>query len=185
MVQQSWINSQYYKLSKNVWLYLKGRNVSRGMCKATIEWWIRVQGKEHSCWIYRKGIPTEKQFSSVQWLSSVHLFATPWTTARQASLSITNFQSLLKLMSIESVMPSSHLILCRPLLLPPSIFPSIRVFSNESVIRIRWPKYWSFSFNISPSNEHSGLTSFRMHWLDFLAVQGTLKSLFQHHSSKA
>ena len=126
MVQQSWINSQYYKLSKNVWLYLKGRNVSRGMCKATIEWWIRVQGKEHSCWIYRKGIPTEKQFSSVQWLSSVHLFATPWTTARQASLSITNFQSLLKLMSIESVMPSSHLILCRPLFLLPPTPPSIR-----------------------------------------------------------
>ena len=109
---------------------------------------------------------------------------TPWTAARQSSLSITNSQSLLKLMSIEPVMPSNHLILCCPLLLPPSIFPSIRVFSNESVLRIRWPKYWSFSFNVSPSNEHPGLISFRMDWLDLLAVQETLKSLFQHHSSK-
>ena len=123
--------------------------------------------------------------SSVQWLSRVRLFATQWTTARQASLSITNSQSLLKLMFIESVMPSNHLILCRPLLLPTSIFPSIRVFSNESVLHSRWPKYWSFSFNISPSNEHSGLISFRMDWLDLLAVQGTLKSLLQHLSSKA
>ena len=120
---------------------------------------------------------------SVQSLSCVRLFATPWTAACQATLSITNSQSLLKLMSIESVMPSNHLILCRPLL-PPSIFPSIRVFSNESVLHIRWPKYWSFSFNISPFNGYSGLISFRMDWLDFLAVQGTLKSLFQHHSSK-
>ena len=116
---------------------------------------------------------------------------TPWThqggvfAARQASLSFTVSQSLLKLMSVESVMPSSHLILCRPLLLLPLIFPSIRVFSNESTLRMRWPKYWSFSFNISPSNEHPGLISFRMDWLDLLAVQGTLKSLFQHHSSKA
>ena len=110
--------------------------------------------------------------------------ATPWTAAFQASLSITSSQTLLKLMSIESVMPSNHLILCRPLLLPPSIVPSIRVFSNESV-HIRWPKYWSFSFSISPSNEYSGLISFRMNWLDLLAVQGTLKSLLQHHSSKA
>ena len=125
------------------------------------------------------------QFSSVQSLSRVQLFATPWTAAHQASLSITNSQSLLKLMSIESVMPSNHLILCRPLLLPPSIFPSIRVFSSESVLHIRWTKYWSFSFNISPSNEYSGLISFRMDWLDLLAVQGTLKSLLQHHSSKA
>ena len=112
---------------------------------------------------------------SVQSLSRVWLFATPWTAAHQASLSITNFQSLLKLMSIESVMPSNYLILCRPLLLPCSIFPSIRVFSNESVLRIRWPKYWSFSFNISPFNEYSGLISFRMDWLDLLAVQGTLR----------
>ena len=110
---------------------------------------------------------------------------TPWTAAYQASLSITNSQSLPKLMSIKSVMPSSHLILCCPLLLPPSIFPSIRVFSNESVIHIRWPKYWCFSFTISPSNEYSGLISFRMDWLDLLAVQGTLKSLLQHHSTRA
>ena len=125
------------------------------------------------------------EFSSVQLLSCIWLFATPWTAARQASLSITKSQSLLRLMSIESVMPSSHLILCRPLLLLPSIFPSIRVFSNESVLHIRWPKYWSFSFSISPSNEYSELISFRMDWLDLLAVQGTLKSLLQHHSSKA
>ena len=123
--------------------------------------------------------------SSVQLLSHVQLFATPWTTACQASLSITNSQSLLKLMSIESVMPSNHLILRHPLLLLPSIFPSIRVFSNESALSIRWPKYRSFSFNISPSNEHPGLISLRMYWLDLLAVQGTLKSLLQHHSSKA
>ena len=123
--------------------------------------------------------------SSVQSLSCVQLFATPWTAAHQASLSITNFRSLPKLMSIESVMPSNHVILCCPLLLPPSIFPSIRVFSNESVLRSRWPQYWSFSFIISPSNEHSGLISFRMDWLDLFAIQGTLKSLLQHHSSKA
>ena len=123
--------------------------------------------------------------SSVQSLSRVRLFATPWTVAHQASLSITNCQSLLKLMSIESVMPSNHLILCRPLLLLPSIFPSIRVFSNESVLRIRWPKYRSFGFSISPSNEYSGLISFRIDWLDLFAVQRTLKSLLQHHSSKA
>ena len=125
--------------------------------------------------------------STVQlsWLSRVQLFATPWKAARQASLSITTSQTLLKLLSIESVMPSNHLILCRPLLLPPSIFPSIRVFSNESVLCIRWPKYWSFSFSMSPSNEHPGLISFRMDWFDLLAVQGTLKTLLQHHSSKA
>ena len=111
--------------------------------------------------------------------------ATPRTAARQASRSITNSRSLPKLMSIESLMPSSHLILCHPLLLLPSIFPSMRVFSNESALRIRWPKYWSFRFNISPSNEHPGLISFRTDWLDLLAVQGTLKSLFQYHSSKA
>ena len=122
--------------------------------------------------------------NSVQSLSHVRLFATPWTAACQASLSNTNSRSLLKLMSIESVMPSNHLILCHPLLLPSSIFPSIRVFSNESVLLIRWPKYWSFTFSISPSNEYSGLISFRMNWLDLLAVQGTLKSLLQHHSSK-
>ena len=125
------------------------------------------------------------QFSSVQSLSHVRLFVTPWTAAPQASLSITSSQSLLKLMSIELEMPSNHFVLCCPFLLLPSIFPSIRVFSNESVLPIRWPKYWSFSFSSSPSSEHPGLISFRMHWLDFLAVQGTLKSLLQHHSSKA
>ena len=124
------------------------------------------------------------QFSLVQSLSRVQLFVTPWTRAHQASLSITNSRSPPKLMCIESVMPSSHLILCRPLLLLPSIFPSIRVFSNESALPIGWPKYW-VSFSISPFNEYSGLISFRMDWLDHLAVQGTLKSLLQHHSSKA
>ena len=124
-------------------------------------------------------------FSSVQSLSCVWLFVTPWTAARQASLSITNSRSLPKLMSIELVIPPNHLILCRPLLLLPSIFPNIRVFSNESALCIRWPKYWSFSFNINPSNEHPGPISLRMYWLDLLAVQGTRKSLLQHHSSKA
>ena len=122
---------------------------------------------------------------SIELLSHVQLFATPWTAAHQASLSITNPQSSLKLMSLKSVKPSNYLILRRPILLPPSIFPSIRVFSNESVLHIRLLKHWSFSFSISPSNEHSGLISFRMDWLDLLAVQGTLKSLLQHHSSKA
>ena len=123
--------------------------------------------------------------SSVQSVSCVWLFATSWTAARQASLPITNSRSLLKLTSIESVMPSNHLILCCPFFLPPSIFPSIRVFSSESVLRIRWPRYWSFSFSISLSNEYWGLISFRMDWLDLLAIQGTLKSLLQHHSSKS
>ena len=124
-------------------------------------------------------------FSSVQSLSCVRLFVTPWTAARQASLSITNSQNLPEPMSIESVMPPNHLLLCCPLLLLPSVFPSIMFFSNESALRIRWSKYWSFSFNISPTSEHPGLISFRMDWLDLLAVQGTLKSLLQHHSSKA
>ena len=126
--------------------------------------------------------------SSVQFKSSHSVVSdsvTPWTVACQASLSLTNSQSLPKLLSIELVMPSNHLILCRPLLLLPSVFPSIRVFSNESALRIKWPKYWSFSFSISPSNEHPGLISFKMDWLDLLSVQGTLKSLFQHHSSIA
>ena len=136
---------------------------------------LRVRVTYHQCSISQ----------SVQLLSSVWLFATPWTAACQASLSITNSQSLLKLMSTELVMPSNHLILCQTLLLLPSIFPSIRVFSSESVLCIRWSKYWSFSFNISPSDEYSGLISFRMDWLDLLAVQGTLKHLLQHHSSKA
>ena len=124
-------------------------------------------------------------FSSVQSLSPVRLFGTPWIAARQAYLSITNSRSLFKLMSIELVMPSNHLILCHPRLLPPSVFPSIRVFSDESILHVRWSKDWSFSFNTSPSKEYSGLMSFRMDWLDLLAVQGTLKSLLQHHSSKA
>ena len=125
------------------------------------------------------------QFRSVQSLCHVQLFETPWTAAHQASLSITNSQTLLKLMSTEWVMPSTHLILCHTLLFLPSVFPSISVFSDESALCIRWPKYWSFRFSISPSNEYSGLISFRMNWLDLLEVQGTLKSLLQHHSSKA
>ena len=132
----------------------------------------------HDIWNFPYGFWCfSAQFSSVQLLSRVRLFVNPWTAAHQASLSIVNSQSLLKLISIESVMPSNHLILCRPLLLLPSIFPSNRVFSNESVLRIRWPTYWSFSFSISPSNEYLGLISSRMDWLDLLAVQGTLKSL--------
>ena len=127
----------------------------------------------------------QPQISSVQSPSHVRLFGTPWTAAHQASPSVTNSWSLHKLMSIELVIPSSHLILCHPLLLLPSIFPSIRVFSQESVLCIRWPEYWSFSFSIIPSKKHPGLISFRMDWLDLLAVQGTLKSLLQHHSSKA
>ena len=132
-----------------------------------------------------KSVDSETGFSSVQSLSHFQLFAASWTAACQASVSTTNSQSLLKFMSIKSVMPSNHLILCRPLLLPPSIFPSIKVFSNESVLHIRWPKYWSFSFSISLSSEYSGLIFFRMDWLDLLAVQGTHKNLLQHHSSKA
>ena len=145
---------------------------------------INLKGNDifHSMTSYTCAKGHLSQFSSVLLLSHVQLFATPWTAAR---LSITNSRSLLKLMSIKSVMPSNYFILCHPLLLLPSIFPSIRVFSNESVLQIRWPKYWFFSFSISPSNEYSGLTSFRMDWLDLLAVQGTLKSLLQHHSSKA
>ena len=134
-----------------------------------------------SCWYMEE----TNTISSVQSLSRVRLFVTPWIPARQAFLSITNSWSSFKLISIKSVMPSSHLILCRPLLLLPPIPPSIRVFSNESTLRMRWPKYWSFSFNIIPSKEHPGLISFRMDWLDLLAVQGTLKRLLQHHSSKA
>ena len=133
-------------------------------------------------WCYRN---RRRHFSLVQSLSHVRLFATPWTALCKASLSITNSRSLLKLMSIESVMPSNHLIFCRRPLLPSSVFPSIRVFSNESVLHIRWPKYWSFTFSINPSNEYSGLISFKVDWLDLLAVQGTLKSLLQHHSSEA
>ena len=137
-----------------------------------------------SKWRLKYCLGKDTDISSVQSLSRVRFFVTLWTAARQASLSITNSWSLLKPMSIESVMPSNHLILCHPLLLLSSIFPSIRVFSSELVLPIRWPKYWSFSFSIGPFNEYSGLISFRMDWLDLLAVQGTLKSLFQHHSSK-
>ena len=134
----------------------------------------------------RKGSGALKEeVSSVRWLSCVRFFVNPWTAACQASPSITNSRSLLKFIPIESVMPSNHLVLCHPLFLPPSIFSSIRVFSNESVLHIRWPKYWSFSFNISPFNEHSGVISFRIDWLELLAVQGTLKHLLQQHSSKA
>ena len=136
-------------------------------------------------WIFRCNSDYLLEYSSVQSLSHVWLFVTSWTAARQASLSIANSQSLLKLMSIKSVMTSNHLNLCHPLLLSLSIFPSIRVFSNESALHIRWPKCWTFSFSISPSNEYSGLISIRMDWLHLLAVQGTLKSLLQHHSSKA
>ena len=134
--------------------------------------------------LHRHSVVSFYQFNSVQSLSRVRFFATPWTAAHQASLSITNSRSLLKPMSIELVMPSNHLIVCCPLLLLPPIISSIRVFLSESVLCIRWPKYWSFSFNISPSNDYSGLIAFKMDWLDLLAVQGTLKSLLQHHSSK-
>ena len=134
--------------------------------------------------IERDPIADVQSIRSVQSLSHVQLFVTPWNVAHQASLSITNSWSMLKLMSIESVMPSNHLILCCPLLLPPSIFPSIRVFSNESVLCIRWPKYWAFSFSISPSNEYSGLISVRIDWLDLLAVQGNFKSVLQHQVQK-
>ena len=149
------------------------KNLTPKAIKAKIKWDSKLKSSE------------KQRFSSVQSLSCVWLFAIPWTAACQASLSITNSRSLLKLMSIQSVMPSNNLALCGPLLLLPSVFHSIRVFPKESVLPIRWPKYWSFSFGISPSNEYSGLISFRMDWLDLLAVQGTLKSLLQHQSSKA
>ena len=169
-------------------LKLKGRN---GRCIWTwnsLGLWLlffHLTKRKH-CYHFPESIGGwSVQFSSIKSLSHIRFFVIPWTAACQASLSITNSQSLLKFISIESVMPSNHLMLCCPLLLLPSVFPSIRVFSSESVLHIRWPKYWSFSFNIIPSNEYSGLISFRMDWLDLLAVQGTLKSLLQHHSSKA
>ena len=139
----------------------------------------------HKCTSWWDFLQSKDTFSSVQSLSRVQFFVTPWTATCQASLSITNSQSLLKLTSIELVMPFNHLILCRPLLVLPPIPPSIRVFYNEPTLRMRWPKYWSFSFSLSPSNEYSGLISFRMDWLDLLTVQGTLKNLLQQHSSKA
>ena len=154
-------------------------NTQMSISRILISWAVLVLWQECHLLLLKDVI------SSVQSLSHILLFATPWTEAHQASLSITNSQSLLKLMSIKSVMPSNHLISCHPLLLLPSIFPSIRVFSNESVLCIRWPKYCRFSFSISPSNEYSGLISFRINWFDILAVQRTLKSLLQHHSSKA
>ena len=175
------------------WISLQSRGLSRVFSNTTVQKHIPFIPSQKSSDIIlacqaslsMEFSRQEYQFSSVQSLSHVRLFATPWTAAWQASLSITNSWSPPKPMSIESVMPSNHLILCRPLLLLPSIFPSIRVFSSKSVLRIRCPKYWSFSFSISPSNEYLGLISFRMDWLDLLAVQGTLKSLLQHHTLKA
>ena len=149
------------------------------------EFWKNIAHWRREWQITSVFLPWELHVSSVQSLSRVQLFVTSWTAVYQASLSIANFQSFIKLLSIKSVMPSNNLILCHPLLLLPSIIPIIRVFSNESILRSRWPKFWSFSFGISPSNEHPGLICFRMAWLDLLAVQGTLKSLLQHHSSKA
>ena len=163
-------------------------NQMKGKCQNLVEYnmvqrgqvkWVIGRGRKE---IHKVGNMPKIELSLVQSLSGVQLFVNPWTIARQASVSITNSWSLPKLMSIESVMPSNHLILCCSLLLLPSIFPSVRVFSNESVLCIRWPKYWSLSFNISPFSEHPGLISFRMDWLDLLAVQGTFKSLLQHYS---
>ena len=194
-----------YMLSRfsHVQLFVTLRTIAQpgssvhGILQARILKWVEMPSSRESSWSrdqtsisciaggFYTAEPLGKTFSSIQLLSHLRLFVTPWTAARQASLSITNSLSLLKFMSIKSVMPFNYLILCCPLLLLPSIFPSIRVFSNESVLHIRWPKYWSFSFSISPSNEYSGLISFRMDWLDLLAVQGTLKSLLQNQSSKA
>ena len=161
---------------------------SRGWIHVSGVYTYRNKGNSRVCYVQCTGESngmTLNLFSSVQSFSHVRLFATPWTAACQASLSITNSWSLLKLMSIKLVMPSNHLILCCPLLLLPSTFPSIKVFSKESALPIKWPKYWSFIFSISPSNEYSGLISFRIDYLDLLAIQGTLKSLLQHHNSKA
>ena len=165
-------NSSQWTHSSRVVLHGMAHSFTE-LCKPLCQDACSLEGKLWQTW-----------FSSVQSLNYVWLFVTPWTAAHQASLSITNSRSLLKLMSIESLMPSNHLILCHPLLLLPSIFPSIRVFSNESILHVRWPKYWSFSFNISPSTEHPGLISFRVDWLDLLAVQGTLKSLLPPNSTK-
>ena len=170
-----------YQVLLYLWCYIKWQSKKGREVGKEFIFWAKYRANHFK---YMVSL-SHHQFSSVQPLRHVRLFATPWTAARQASLSITSSQSLPKLMSIESVMPSSHLILCRPLLLLPSIFPSIRVFSNETTLRMRWPKYWSFSLSIIPSKEIPGLISFRMDWLDLLAVQGTLKSLLQHHSSKA
>ena len=184
------INQKKYENLTNMWklnspllIIHRSKKKSRGQLENSLSWiTIKIQYIK-ICRMQQKN--TSVQFSSFQSLSHVRLFVTPWIAARQTSLSITNSRSLPKLTSIELVMPFNHLILRRPLLLLPSIFPSIKVFSNESALRIRWPKYWSFSFNISSSNEHPRLVSFRMDWLDLLAVQGTLKSLLQYLSSKA
>ena len=161
-----------------------GDHICRAARDANREWTLGTVKEAEGVMAWERSTETHT-FISVQSLSCVQLFVTPWTAACQASPSITNPGSLLKLMSLESMMPSNHLILCRPLLLQPSIFSSIRIFSNESPLHMRWSKYWSFSFSTSPPNEHPGLSSFRMDGLDLLAVQGTLKSLLQHHSSKA
>ena len=179
-VTNSWIQLSNFTsiLSRVIWqMKLSFTNLPR--VNQTVRIQIQICFTLKTCFYYISYLSV----TSVQLLSHVQHLAIPWTAAHQASLSITSSQSLQKLMSTESVMPSNHLILCRPLLLP-SIFPSTRMFSNESALHIRWPKYWSFSFNISPSNEHPGLISFKMDWLDLLAVQETLKSLLQHHSSK-
>ena len=172
------LRSSLFNFHRITWLMNKIK-----LKKSLLEFWYAFRYFAHRYFL-SSSVSIHSSFSWVQSLSHVRLFATPWTTARQASLSITNTRSSLRLTSIESVMPSSHLILCRPLLLLPPIPPSIRVFSNESTLRMRWPKYWSFSFSISPSKEHLALISFRTDWLDLLAVEGTLKSLHQHHSSK-
>ena len=175
----------HFWISDLIHSFIDPSNIIEYMLRKNTKW-TKEKRELNSVWVGQWwGIDRcDRVFSSVQSLSRVQLFATPWTAAPQADLSITNSRSPPEPMSIDSVMPSNHLILCCPLLLLPSIFPSIRVFSNESVLHIRWPKYWSFSFSISPSNEYSGLLSFRMDWLDLLAAQGTLKSLFQHHSWK-
>ena len=182
----SWLNSKL--LNTELTLLLVFLDSVIACLSVQLPWsivaWYPLFNLQMKCFVSLLRFPLLVQFSSVQSLSRVRLFVTPWIAARQASLSITKSRSLLKLIPIESVMPSNYLILCRPLLLLPPIPPSIRVFSNESTLHMRWPKYWSFSINISPSNEHPGLISFRMDWLDLLAVQGTLKSLLQHHSSK-
>ena len=170
------VTDKYQEPVLNIWQFSLLRKIAWYLLKYYFK---TILGKDSFC------LTVCATFSEVQSLSPVWFFATPWTAAHQSSLSITNSQSLLKLMSIKLMMSSNHLILCHPFLLPPSIFSSIRVFSSESVRHIGWPKYWSFSFSISPSNEYSGLISFGMNWLDLLAVQGTLKSLLQHHSSKA
>ena len=196
LFQLSWRNAVVLQSLSHLWIFFDPMDCSppgssvHGISQAKLLEWVAISSSRGS-FQPRDWTPvscTGRQilyWHSVQSLSRVWLFATPWITACQASLSITNSRSLLKLVPMEAVMPSSHLVLCRPLLLLPVILPSIRIFSSESPLRIRWPKYWSFSFSISPSSEHPGLISSRMDWLNLLAVQGTFKSLLQHHSSKA